>query len=265
MRLHGRQFGTCDLETKKRALITAFFSASPQRRKEVITGWRLSLYLVMGILTACSPPVPRLNRGYLPLRYSIDSSQHSRYTRDDLSLKFIRLNDNQEINRRVISLWREGAFDRIYAKEHPINTFTDGEIEELNDFLNGPVAIYFISLESRRSSPLDLPRFFERSLRCTPLTDMEIEFLMNSRSEIAFPKKMLTLLLISSHELSLLNGATPLYPKVLSPFLRKKYALPELSSIALTNVLSLKNGTESLHSARGFLFCRESGQFLATD
>ncbi len=212
---------------------------------------------VMFCLAACSIPSPKLSQSYLPIDYDADSIHWPHKTTKDSIVQYVPINQNPDLNQKVISFWRYSQFNDLYSKNHPVVKINSRDIITLDEYLDSIFNIYFVSITiDQPLSREKLTKIISKRIGCQPLSNIEIRFSLNLDAEIAFPKKSLTMLVISSHELLLQHGAIPLYPRILSTYLQKKYNLPKLNIIENSNLFATRN-ENIVYSANksGFIFC----------
>jgi hypothetical protein len=144
-------------------------------------------------------------------------------------------------------------------KEHPYVRVSSWDISVIEDSLNRLFDIYYMAIDSDSGPKMDQwSEMAGDNERCQPLSNHEIQFMMNSGAENAFPRVPFTMLMISAHELLLEKGATPIYPKILSPFLRQKFNLSEYDPINEANLFAEKSSAMVLATkTKGFVFCRK--------
>jgi len=177
------------------------------------------------------------------------------------SLTIISLNDSIEQINRVVEYWKQNRFETLYKKEHPVIRYDRNDINVLRDSITRLFGVYYIRINKTPDVSPDISFYKEipERINCSPLSNHEIQFIMSTGIDDAFPRKALTMLIISSHELILSIGGKPVYPKVQSPYLRKKYNLPNLLSLDKSNLFATKMHND-VYSANvsGFVFCRKN-------
>lgn len=211
------------------------------------------ILLLVFTLSSCSLPTPKFNRPYLPEQYKVKRKKGSSARRK--SIEPTPINDNQNINRKVINFWLRGHYDSIYRQYHPILPLRPEELHSLLYFLDYQATIYY------PESPVTEPvvRKLLKSISCTPLSNAQISYMMNTDKTRPFPRKALTLFFITVHELLQQKGFQPIYPKVYSPKLRKKLELQPLKSLESFNLFAEKWGKGVYPNiAEGIIVCRNS-------
>ena len=215
-------------------------------------------WLLAILLTSCTSSPPKLNRSYLPLRYVESSVPWKIEITDQAVLRVVPLNLDVSRNRQLVRYWHRGYFEQIFKKRHPVVKLKSSDISNLETYLNDILTIHYLYVAfSIRQTNDDLKRFIARNIHCEPLSNLEIRFLMNADSLTTFSEKPLSMLMISAHELMLQIGAAPEYPKVVSPYLRKKYGLSDLKSLEDANIFALKRPAQPPPLKQsGFAICR---------
>ena len=215
--------------------------------------------LLFWLFSACSRETPKLFKPYTPVSYQNETILWRKYPFSK-TVRSVYLNHSYETNRKLAEFWKNHEYDYLFSKNHPIIRVNNHDIYALHEYLNNILDVYYVSVDNENQlSSAKVLNLVSKHLNCQPLSNLEIRFLFNSESEIVFHKKPLTILLISSHELLLQTGALPIYPEVISPYLRKKHNLPKLKSLEETNLFATKNGN-IVYSTNisGFVFCRKA-------
>jgi len=215
--------------------------------------------LVFSLLViSCAIPAPKLKHSYLPIRYTESSVPWSLQIKETTNLNFVPINLVGYRNRNLIVNWRRGVFDPIFKKRHPVVNVRQSDIDNLAINLNKVLLVYYAQLEPLNPQISDdLRRQVKKHLNCEPLSNLEIRFIMNADTLTVFAQKPLSMLLISAHELMLQMGSTPEYPKVVSPFLRKKYGYAELKKMEDGNIFAVKKSLPlQSKDLSGFIVCR---------
>ncbi len=228
---------------------------------EKVTNKLLFLFclLLTWLLTACSRETPKLTRTYIPVSYQNETVLW-RKEPSSKTVHSVYLNKSYETNHKLAVFWINDEYEHLFSKNHPVIKVNNHDIYKLQQYLNAILNIYYISIDNKnRISSDKVLHSVQKHLNCQPLSNLELRFLFNSESDIVFQKKPLTILLISSHELLLQTGALPIFPEVLSPYLRKKHNLPKLKSLEETNLFATKN-VSIVYSTNisGFVFCRKT-------
>jgi len=215
--------------------------------------WILAILLT----TSCTVKHPKLNRPFLPQGYAIDATIWSDIIEIPQPLYLIELNDRYQLNQQVLSFWKRGLLSELFLRAQPLSTVHSEDVVNLASFLNHQFIIYLAAIVPKKPfSQQQFQQAMRRRYHCDPLTNLEIRFLMNSGTDTPFSRKPLTMLLITSHELSLQSGAKPLYPKVFSPYLRTRYQLPPLNPLEDINLFATKNENRVyLSPMNGFIVC----------
>lgn len=226
-------------------------------------GIYLLVCLIGILLPSCVTLESRLQYSYLPETYLLGTAPSGYFLSND-SLKVVLLNNNALSNANVIHLWKSDVYTRLINKEHPYVRISGWDISVIKDCLDRLFDIYYIASTSDTLSPMDQFGSLDGdSDRCQPLSNHEIQFMMNSGAEYAFPKVPFTMLVISAHELLLEKGATPIYPRIVSPFLRQKFNLPEYDPIYTANLFAQKTAASIMIAKKqGFVFCRKGKQLF---
>jgi hypothetical protein len=200
-----------------------------------------------------------LHQALLPESYLVDDQNP--FIEDNLKpyFKLVHLNNDHQLNRRILQFWTNGAYSSLIQREHPVIRQKQSHLATLEVSLNRLYRIYFLSVD--RDTPAEGASLLKRYLRinrCRPLSNYEIQFMMNTSVENAFPQLPLTMLMISCHELLIQKGGKPIYPRVYSTYLRKSLNLPELTPLKEGNLFATKKGN-SVYSGKteGFIFCRK--------
>lgn len=227
-----------------------------------VFGFRLIPFicgLFLSIVQACTIQSPRLNTHFLPAQYTLKTDIHDSDFQKSNRFKAVLLNDNKELNNLIIQFWKSGAFNELLATEHPYLKVSSTHIEAVEAGLNKIFRIYYLSGNFEPSPGLAMlfkPEDYSRD--CHPLSNHEIQFMLNKHAESAFSTIALTMMIISSHELLQQYGAKPVYPTVSSAFLRRYFNLPELKRIQDYNLFATKHsGRFRLNKSQGFVFCRK--------
>ncbi len=217
---------------------------------------------ILLLISACSTSKPNLHKTLLPESYLLDPAYADTEIEPQKSYKLIRLNHKPHLNRAVIRFWRSGAFRNFVEREHPVLRVKRKDIATLDDSLNRLFDIYFLASDKFAGIPVNaLTTDLLKRANCRPLSNYEVQFMMNTSVENAFPQIPLTMLMITSHELLIQNGAQPVYPKVHSAYLRKILKLPPLLSLEKANLFATKT-EDGVYSQviQGFVFCRKTSQ-----
>ncbi len=211
------------------------------------------------IVQACTYQTPKLNTHYLPIKYTLNSVAKKLFTADSESGIVVILNDDEKLNGKIIQFWKSGAFRRILVNEHPYLKVSRSDIESVNAALNDLfLAFYWSGFKANDLKDQKYVNPIKNSENCQPLTNHEIQFMLNREVESAFSSMSLDMLFVSVHELLLQNGGVPQYPKVFSPFLRKRFQLPEINKIQKANLFAeKKEGNFQPQEENGFVFCRK--------
>ncbi len=218
----------------------------------------LPLWILLSLLiSSCSVKEPKLNRPFLPLGYQLDTAVWTKIVETPQSIYLLPLNYRAQLNRRVLSSWKNGLLNEAFIRAQPLSTIHREDIINLATFLNQFFAFYLVAIDSKEPvSQKQLQSVMRNHLKCDPLTNLEIRFLMNAGSWTPFSRKPLTMLLITGHELSLLSGAQPVYPQVFSPYLRDKLKLPSLNQPENFNLFAAKNKNRVYSTpTNGFIIC----------
>ncbi len=217
-------------------------------------------FCALFLLAGCTVAGPKLDRPFFPKAYQIGSISRTEVIHIPPSIHFVKLNHQDNLNRRVLSLWKNSAFQDAFHRVQPLSIIYREDIANLASFLDRLFTIYLVAFDSTEPvSSRQLRQLVKNRFECDPLTNMEIRFLMNSGLSTLFSKKPLTMLLISSHELTLQAGAKPVYPQVFSSYLRKQHKLPPLKGLEDINLFATKKGNKVYStSMNGFIVCNRS-------
>lgn len=220
---------------------------------------RLCILLAL-LFSGCS--TPKLNRPFLPQGYQLDSVSGVEAIESPPTLSLLRLNHRDRLRQQVLSNWTKGLLNEAFIRVQPLSTVFSEDIVNLSTFLDRLFVLYLAAMDSKEPvAQKQLRQVLLNQFQCDPLTNLEIRFLMNSGSSTPFSRKPLTMLLISTHELSLLSGAKPIYPKVFSPYLRHKLSLPKLNPPENINLFATKNENRLYStSISGFIICNRRTQ-----
>lgn len=223
-----------------------------------ILGWLLLVMVICFLLLGCSRGTPKLNRSFLPEAFNVAAILNENYIQVNDNILSIPINKNRTLNQKIISYWKQGDFDHLFAKSHPVIKVNKKDIILLESFLNHGLRMYYVLIENNNSLQVkNLFRLVQDNIQCMPLSNSEIRFLMNSETATAFSLKPLTMLMISASELLLQLGATPEYPKIFSPYLRGKYHLPQLKHPKDSNLFPARVGNALFADGKsGFVVCR---------
>ncbi len=235
-----------------------------EKKRTINFGSILLIITVLCISTACTPKKPRLNRTILPFAYQLNSLPKEDFLHYSDELKIIVVNNDHNKNKQVVVHWAQGWFKDLFKKEHPVLELVRHDFTVLLDALNRLFTIYFVSIhqDPTENQPDGTINKLYSLTNCDPLTNYEIQFLLNSETDITFPDKPLTMLVISAHELLQQKGAKGKYPKVQSAYLRHRLNLPALKEVKQFNLFATKK-TNGVYSDKriGFVFCRKSAQY----
>ena len=224
-------------------------------RKQRIS-WAFLFLLI--ILSSCCSNKPNLNLSYLPETYNIKETDSNLVNESSQTFNILCLNDDYRLNEKIIQFWLDGAFNQHFEKQHPVVQFDRNDVIALRDSLYRLFTIYYVKSEHIISPGISLLKtYMIHQNGCDPLTNYEIQFMMNNTIENAFPRVPFTMLIISSLELITQKGGIPIYPKVHSEYLRQTLDLPALDPIAGANLFATKSDN-SVYSRKteGFVFCR---------
>ncbi len=219
--------------------------------------WLLCFLLIA--LSSCSAPKPNLHQAYFPESYQVEKNNPHLDNSAPQFFSILHLNNDYQLNKQVVQFWYSEGFPSLFAKEHPVLRFSRNDIITLGDSLNLLFDIYYFASDMKVSDAASkLIDFLQHKKDCTPLSNYEIQFMMNNTIENAFPRVPFTMLIISSFELLTQKEGTPVYPKVHSEYLRKYLDLPPLKPIAGANLFATKMGDSVyLEKTHGFIFCRK--------
>ena len=220
---------------------------------------RISLTAVLFAgISACSPQRPLLSPYLLPQSYSDQSGILSDRQSPDAPFFIIAVNDDRHLNRKIIQFWLRGHFSTQIRKKHPYLQFDQSDILAVQDALNQIFDIYYIGNLARSTiiswSSIQLGT---GESACQPLSEYEIQFLMNSEPSNAFPQVPFTMLMISIHELMLQKGAKPIYPRINSTFLKTSFEIAEQNIRPIEHFPDGKSKKDSQAIREGFVFCRK--------
>ena len=204
--------------------------------------------LLIVFITSCSQIKPEFTRDYFPVSY-----QHG----GDHNWRVVLLNSDHQLNGQVIRFWLKGSYQSLYRQQHPIITLSRENLRELSIFLNQTAYIYYISWPRLIDvSLLDI----ESHLPCSPLSNIEIQFLFTGTKEQPFSTNGIALVFISAHELLQQLGWAPEYPRLLSTRLRSAKGLTPLKKIDSFNLFAIKKSLpNNSHISPGFIICRRDG------
>jgi len=211
-------------------------------------------------LISCSTIRPKLHKQLLPIQYTGASEIWNRSNPDNSVKVALAINSNPALNKRIVSLWKQGHFSSHFNKNHPFSSIKSQDIRNLQKHLNYTLIIHHLVFNPHQSKKIkDLDTQIKKIIGCQPLTNIEIRFIMSSGSSVTFSKKPLTMLLLSAHELLLQKKAIPTYPKVYSSFLREKEGLPTLKSLEQINLYKKKDiEPKNITFKTGFIFCQKN-------
>lgn len=216
------------------------------------------LWTLLIISASCSGSVPKLNRSYLPVNYVKSSVPWGIQIETKSNLGAVPINLDANRNRQLEEHWRRGYFNSIFKKRHPVVNVKNSDISNLAGYLSDVLTIYYVRVAfANEQTDESLRQFVAKHIECEPLSNLEIRFLMNADSLSPFSQIPLSMLMISAHELMLQIGAVPEYPKLVSPYLRKRYGLSSLKNLEDGNIFAVKRRSKpspSKHS--GFVVCR---------
>ncbi len=216
------------------------------------------LILAAVTLAACTKLNAKLDRSYLPQGYQVGSIRPEDIVKPSSGVYFIELTNQVNLTSTVGTLWRRGAFHDAFHDIQPLSVIYQEDISNLLAFIDRLYTIYLVAIESNTPvTSTQLRVIANDRLNCSPLSNIEIRFQMNTSLSVPFSKKPLTMLLISTHEMALRKGAKPIYPHVLSPHLRKRYQLPPLKALEDANLFATKNGNRVYSTTtNGFVVCK---------
>ena len=216
-------------------------------------------FFLSGLIASCADISPGINKKYLPHSYNLDNTLASFESTRRQSIRYIKVNQDRAINHKTVQRWKQRHFHGIYSRTHPVLEVTLSDIIKLERQLNRLFQIYYVQVRRNNQLPVnDLFELIQKTIHCRPLTNLEIRFLLNNETETAFPRKPLSMLMISSHDLLTRKGAAPLYPNIYSGYLREKYGLLKLKPLESTNLFATKN-ENIVYSTNinGFIYCRQ--------
>lgn len=213
------------------------------------------LYLILLFsLLGCSSLKPKFNQDVFPETYQLPktnkpvdiSEQHPYQQLNQLKPNLIQ---------DIVNLWVNNEFKSIYQQNHPILAFNRHDIVDLYYHLVESFDIFYISSVKLRT--LGDKKKLINQLKCTPLSNIEIKFILNNGSISTVSSKRLTMLIISLHEVMLRKGFQPIYPKIRSAYLRKLHQKYSLRTSEDFNIFDeLKNFKATNIYPYYFLFCR---------
>jgi len=234
-------------------------SYAGNRKSRQIHSALLAGLLPLFILAGCAAEKPKLDRPFFPEAYHSGLADTSALIAVNLDAGAMQLNQDPDLNRRLIRLWENGSLNGLFRHVQPMSTVQRADIANLSAFLQQILRIFLVTISPRE--PMTDGRLREsliRSLACDPMSNLEIRFLMSSNLPEPFSRKPLTMLLISAHELALQRGAEPVYPHVYSPFLRKELQLPPLRDLEAFNLFATKSENRVYStSITGFAVCHQ--------
>lgn len=210
------------------------------------------------LASSCSQSKANLNRTYLPNTFDVSSIIASRLPIETMGIIVIHINDKPKYANIVSKYWVQGDYNGVFEKEHPVVNLDRNAISVLKHALRDVFDIFYLKLSSDQLQPNNVPQL-KKKIRCKPLSNLEIRFLMNSGIENAFPQKPLTMLFVSALEILTIKGAIPIYPSVHSPYLRSQHQMQPLRTLKNLN-LAEKSDPFRFPSggSDGLIFCRKS-------
>lgn len=205
--------------------------------------------LLVFLLDSCGQVEPKFTRDYFPEYYQYDSQSTNK---NDLEIRL--LNGDPNINRQIVNFWLKSNYKNIYRQLHPIIRISRSNLRNLSLFLNQTAKIYYISWSPQKE--ISLARIKSAS-SCTPLSNVEIQFLFSGSQNRPFSSNGLAILFISSHELLQQSGAIPVYPQILSDRFRKENQLKPLKTMENFNLFAKKSVTSKKGiPSPGIVICR---------
>ena len=210
-------------------------------------------WIIFGAIVGCSSLKPNFDQDIFPERYDILKSQNN------VSLA----NPVQQINhlepdtfKDIIKLWSSYEFNLIYKQNHPILAYNRHDLIDLYYHLINSFKIYYIN-NLENSSAKNLNQLLDR-LQCSPLSNLEVNFILNNGSISSVSNKRLSMLIITLHEALMKKGYQPVYPKIRSDYLRKLYQETPLRTPENFNAIDEhKKFPVTKHYFYYFLFCRK--------
>jgi hypothetical protein len=207
------------------------------------------LFLVMG----CSSLKPRFDQDVFPENYHFPNNL-TEISKQQTPQKINQLESN--LTHDIVNLWVNNEFKAIYQQNHPILGYNRNDIVDLYYHLVKSFDIFYIS--SLKYNTLADKKDLVNQIKCIPLSNFEIKFILNNGSISTVSSKRLTILNISLHEAMLRKGFQPVYPKIRSSYLRKLHRKPSLRTSEDFNAINeYKNFNTSNFYAYYFLFCRK--------
>lgn len=220
--------------------------------------WISWIILTICLIASCSVQKPLLSQSVIPEKYRFPVSQYA----DEIDLtqpKIILLNDDVRLNNKIVNYWRKGWLNPIFKLNHPVSKLEYQDYGMVRNGINKVFDLYYVDFSATGLSEEQAKKVLKTLSDCNPLRTIEISFMMNSGSEDAFPRKPLSMLLISAHELLLQKGATPVYPQVESAYLRKRFGMKKLKSLEETILFATENSNVVYSDVQqGMVFCRRA-------
>lgn len=128
----------------------------------------------------------------------------------------------------------------LLEQQQPLSKVKKEEIKTVFNYLLYRFDVFYILKNMAR-------------LPCTPMRKEEIIYSLNFLEESRWDTKLHSILLITLHQIALDHNLIPVFPRIISPYLRKSYNLkqrnPQLYSRKMTEQQSIPNG---------FLICRKN-------
>ena len=210
-------------------------------------------WIILCSIAGCSTLKPNFDQDIFPEKYDFPKVQTE--TSDENQAEQINQLE-PDIIKDIIHLWSNYAFNSIYKQNHPILSYSRYDLMDLYYHLINSFEIFYINT-LKYDSLKKLNQFINR-LHCTPLSNLEVKFILNNGSISSVSNKRLTMIIISLHEALMRKGYQPVYPKIRSDYLRSSYQKPSLRTSDGFNVINqLKDVLAPRHYFYHFLFCRK--------
>lgn len=207
----------------------------------------------------CTTQKPLLKNSCCPISYRTQEFPTTISDKKTNLFNIIAVNNEFGLNDRVIGFWRKGEFQDIVKKKHPYLSINSSNISVLAEAINYLFDIYYVDSEwSSQILSWDELESYASFESCIPLNNTEIQFLMNTDPQNAFPAISLTMVLITVHELMLQKGAIPISQKVQSAYLINRFGLQKKQDYSDYNVYANRDEHwKNRMFSSGFVFCRK--------
>jgi len=218
---------------------------------------RVALFFSL-FLISCAGKEPQFNWDFFPERYHLKGLAPLE-TVSGISFRRLEVKNSAKDLDHLSRFWNHGEYQSVYSRLHPVLKVKSEDVKLVLFFLQNYFRIFYIEiLQGKSTKSLEYRKIRSEIIQCNPLTNNELFFILNFGNNEQFSKKNFHLLLIFIHERLHQLGAKPVAPKVISPYLRKKWGLAARRKPEEINLFSNRN--QRLENkggvVSGLLFCR---------